>query len=545
MSRRNHRRTRLARLIVTGGILASTLPLTGAPGLAGQPAQAAGVVEGEAAYGGFTAQAWSSPVRIEVFEPSLPIPVDAGIAQLEFLMGYSKVKADSGMSTGRSSLFWPGDPVGEGLKTFAEQLGLPSTPLTENGYPMQVNSQYPGDTPTQKDNKIPGSIQQTTSGDRTAIAETGFSPDGAVLGPDDEAGGGAGSGNPLTDLTDQLQGLLTGGLGGLGGAKATAAPGNPLGMIVDVDGYVSVSKMDATGSNKAAPVQAVSRSTLGEVRLLGGLITLGGVETVARASSDGATGKTGGKAVWGTMAIAGQEFGIGPDGAIVSGKTTPIPGLDDLPANALEQLGITIEIPKPVRKVEGDLATSESAGLRITIDTKLLSPVLKALPLSAITDLIPDLPGQAAMLKGLVAGLGSLSPKVVLTVGIARATVDTVPPIEVPPVTPGTTVPPPTTTTPKPAAGSVGVPPAAGAPAPAGSAPAPSAGTPVDDLVDAAPTSAGLPELFSIPGMLLVAAFAIAAVAGSWFRRLGVAALGAGAPCVHGLESGLPDLRKA
>lgn len=531
------RRSTRIRLIVTGGILASTLPLTGAP-LGAQPAQAA---DGEPSYGGFTAQAWSSPVRIEVFEPSLPIPVDAGIAQLEFDMGYSKVKADSGMSSGRSSLFWPGDPVGEGLKTFAEQLGLPPTPLTENGYPVQVNSQYPGDTPTQKDNKIPGTIQQTTSGDRTAIAETGFSPDGAVLGPDDDAGGGGSADNPLSGLTDGLQGLLTGGLGGASGSRASAAPANPLGLVVDVDGYVSVSKMDAT----KGPVTTVSRSTLGEVRLLGGLITLGGVETVARASSDGTTGKAGGKAVWGTMAIAGQEFGIGPDGAIVSGKTMPIPGLQDLPANALEQLGITIEVPKPVRTVEGDQATSESAGLRITIDTKLLSPLLKALPLSAITALIPDLPGQAAMLKGLIAGLGSLSPKIVLTVGIARATVDTVPPIEAAPVSPGETVTPPTTSTPKPAAGSVGVPPAAGAPAPAGAAPAPAADTPVADLVDAAPASSGLPPLGSIPGMLLVAAFLAAAIAGSWFRRLGAAALGAGAPCAHGLESGLPDLRKA
>ena len=67
----------------------------------------------------------------------------------------------------------------------------------------------------------------------------------------------------------------------------------------------------------------------------------------------------------------------------------------------------------------------------------------------------------------------------------------------------------------------------------------------VGELVDAAPASAGLPKLFSIPGMLLLVAFAAAAVAGSWFRRIGAAALGGGAPCPHGLESGLPDLRKA
>ena len=36
-----------------------------------------------------------------------------------------------------------------------------------------------------------------------------------------------------------------------------------------------------------------------------------------------------------------------------------------------------------------------------------------------------------------------------------------------------------------------------------------------------------------------------AAVAGSYVRRLGAAALGGGGACSHGLDSGLPDLRKA
>lgn len=531
MTRAPHR----TRLLVVGGIVASALPLAGPPGQSAQAADSA------PSYGGFTAAAWSTPVRIEVFEPSLPIPVDAGKAQLEFDLGYSRVKSDSGQSTGRASLFWPGDPVGEGLKTFAEQLGLPSTPLTENGYPVQVNSQFPGEPNSQKDNKIPGSIQQTTSGDRTAIAETGFSPDGAVLGPDAEEGG-ATPANPLTGLTDQLKGLLSGGLGGLG-AKASGDPSNPLGLLVDVDGYVSVSKMDAS----KGPVTAVSRSLLGEVRLLGGLVTLGGVETIARTTTDGTTGKASGKAVYGKMTIAGQEFGFGPDGAIVSGKTMPIPGLDDLPADALKQLGITITVPEPVRTVDGDLATSESAGLQVTLETQLLAPVLQALPVSALAQLIP---AEAGPLRGVVAGLGALSPRIVLTIGAAQATVDTVPPIDAAPVPPAASAggsPPAAAagTPPKPAAGSVGVPPAAGAPAPAGAAPAPAAGAPVGDLVDAAPASAGLPELFSIPGMLLIGAFALAAVAGSWFRRLGVAALGGGAPCPHGLASGLPDLRKA
>ncbi len=61
----------------------------------------------------------------------------------------------------------------------------------------------------------------------------------------------------------------------------------------------------------------------------------------------------------------------------------------------------------------------------------------------------------------------------------------------------------------------------------------------------AAPVAAGLPPLFSIPGLLLLGGIALAAVAGSYLRRLGAAALGGGASCSHGLDSGLPDLRKA
>lgn len=522
-TRRNDR----VRLLVAGGVLASMMPLT-----TGAASPAAGAVQA-AEYGGYTAKAWSSPVRIEVFEPALPIPVDAGIAQLEFLMGYSRVLADSGMSSGRSSLFWPGDPVGEGLKTFAEQLGLPSTPLTENGYPVQVNSQFPGDQTTQKDNSIPGSIQQTTSGDKTAIAETGFSPDGAVLGPDDDGGAGGGAANPLSDLTDQLKGLLG---GGLPGTTRTAAPANPLGLLVDVDGYVSVSRMTAADG----PVVTASRSTLGEVRLLGGLITMGGIETIARASSDGAKGATSGKATYGKMAIAGQQFSIGPDGIEAMGSTSPIPGLKDLPADALEQLGISIIVPEQVREVDGDQARAFSAGLQVVIDTKTLSPLLKALPVGVLAELIP---AEAGPVKGVVAGLSTLAPRIVITLGVASAAVDTVPPIEIVPGAPIDSAPGEVAGAPK--AGSVGVPPAAaGGAAPVNAAP-PADTTPVADLVDAAPVSAGLPDLFSIPGILLLAAFVAAAVAGSWFRRLGAAALGAGAPCLHGLESGLPDLRKA
>ena len=40
----------------------------------------------------------------------------------ELKLGYTTVEADSGSSAGRASWLWRGDPVGEGMKTFVEQL---------------------------------------------------------------------------------------------------------------------------------------------------------------------------------------------------------------------------------------------------------------------------------------------------------------------------------------------------------------------------------------------------------------------------------------
>lgn len=529
-----------ARLLAAAGLVASMLPI----GATTAPAQAAAVP-----FGGFTAESWSTPIRVEVYEPSIPIPATP---QAEFELGYSKVKADSGSSSGRASYAWPGGPVGEGLRTFGEALGLPAdNPLTGSGYPIQVNSQYPGEPATQKDEPFPGMVMRTTSGDKTAVAETGFSPDGAVRGPEagDAPKDGDTEGNPLSQLQEQLGNASGSGVPGGAKTKQTAdepsTPGLPpeLAALVDMDGYVSVSRIRADDG----PVASASRASLGEVRLLGGLVTLGGVEAIARTTTDGAKGTATGKSVYGQLELGGQKFSIGPDGAVAAGKPAPIPGLNDDPAKALDQLGISFEVAKPTRKVEGDAATSLSEGLRVIIDTSVLAPALSAIPAAQLAQLVP---AEAGPLKGLVAGLSTLAPRVVLTLGIASATADTVPPIApvAPPAGGGGTETGTPPAAPDGGSGSGDGAATAGTPAAAGSAPAGGAPAPSEDvgaLVDAAPASAGLPDLFSIPGMLMMGAFIAAAVAGSWFRRIGAAALGAGSSCPHGLDSGLPDLRKA
>ena len=68
---------------------------------------------------------------------------------------------------------------------------------------------------------------------------------------------------------------------------------------------------------------------------------------------------------------------------------------------------------------------------------------------------------------------------------------------------------------------------------------------PTGDLPDNALAGSGLPPLYSIPGAILVGGIALAAVGGTWLRKAGVLALGGAGSCTHGLDSGLPDLRKA
>jgi hypothetical protein len=57
--------------------------------------------------------------------------------------------------------------------------------------------------------------------------------------------------------------------------------------------------------------------------------------------------------------------------------------------------------------------------------------------------------------------------------------------------------------------------------------------------------SAGLPPLASIPGALFVGGLVIAAGVGWWLQKIGGLVLGGAGSCTHGLETGVPDLRRA
>lgn len=499
------------------------------------------------AFSGYRTVAVAAPVKIELYEPTIPIPADP---QLEVELGYTTVEADSGSSAGRASWLWPGDPVGEGMKTFVEQLGLPKE-LGENGYPVQVNSSSPSGEEKQADEPFPGMVMRTSASETRTIAQAGFSPDGQVGDGTEKKGGDGGGetpgvpglpGLPGADLLQQFGAAITGGLTTAAeeDPAPTPTPGLPpeLAALVDLEGYTS-SSQNVVSDGK---VVTTARSALGDVSLLGGIVTLEGLVSTSSSSSDGAKASTSGRTVLGGMTVAGQEFSFGPDGVVAAGQGGEVPELPTQLTDALAQLGVEIGLTKPQRTVKGDKASNDVSGLVLDIDTSVLRKQLDALP---IDDIIGALPSDPPELKSTLQALAGLAPRVVVTLGVASTQVDTVQGIEIPTEVPDND---PGTTEPGAAAGgsggvaSSGSAPTAAAPAAAAGGDAPAA---AGDLPPAELAGSGLPPLYSIPAALLIAGIALAAVGGTWLRKAGVLALGGTGSCSHGLDSGLPDLRKA
>jgi hypothetical protein len=517
------------------GMLALGLVL-GSAGVALGPAQA---VAPATSYGGFSTAATASPLKLEVFEPSIPIPTEP---QFEMDFSYTRVLGDSGPSTtARASAMWPGPAIGEGLKTFGEQLGLPPQ-LTAGGYPVQVNSQFPGDPSQAASEPFPGMVQRVNATEKKTTAKAGYTGSG------DLSEGDSGDGT-ATPAPNPLDGLSKGDLSGLGSAITGTKTGsdqdptqtNPMGalsMLIDFDGMTSVSSTTYDDDQ----VTATATSRIGELRLLLGMITLTGVNVVTKVTSsiDGGA-RTSQVVDVGGMTIAGQKFSYGPNGFTAAGSTTPVPGMPTQASDLLKMLGVQIEVPKPVVTADGASGKVDAEAVRITIDTKPLRAHLPSLPLDNVVSQLPDM-GQGNILKGMLLSLNTFAPTLVLHLGQASAAATTVPSFDDAGdassiVAPG--------------AGS------AGAAAGGGAAGSAGVGAPGEVPPTAAGTSTvstplkqvsgvpGLPPLGSVPGMLTMLGILLAAGAGWYLRRAGGVLFGAGATCAHGLKAGIPDLRKA
>lgn len=493
-----------------------------------QPAVAA------ADFAGFTTFAQAVPLRIEVYEPAIPVPASP---QLELNFSYTKVNGASGpIGTARASAMWPGDAVGEGLKTFGEQLGLPGA-LTDGGYPAQVNAQSPGETATAAQEFIPGSVGRVSTNEKKAVAKVGYGTTGDV-----KEGGTDPKATPpnLLDLLKDPTGLTDLLLGTVTGQPGQEAPGSsPLGalsVLVGVGGMESISS--TTYDAEADEVTATATARLGSIGLLAGIVKLDGVEVVTKTTSNVTGGAKVSKSITiGAMSVAGNKFGYTGTGFEAMGKENPLPGLPDDPVKALAALGIKIEIGKSVSTKDGAVGTMNAEGLRVSIDTAPLLNLLPKLPLADLVSNLPDLPGQAAILKGLIVALGEAHPRLDLVLGSSISNAQTVKALDFPPAAPGETpetpVVPELPVTPN-EVGSIdpGVPPT---------------GPPSADPIPTTPLAnelPGLPPLGSIPMALLLGGLLLAAGLGWYITTAGNVLFGGAAACAHGLKAGIPDLRK-
>ena len=512
----------MKRLIITGGIL----PVLVLTALVQPPVAAVPTRASAAPVTAFTAAATAMPIRLDINDPNLPVDTELDIA-------YTHAEAQSGPNAmGRASWLWPGDAVGTGLKQIRDNSGLPiPAELSSNGYPVQVNSAYPASArvkDSQSDETAPGMVMRTSSGERQAVAKAAYSPDGDV--PDDEP--------TTTGDPGGLPGLP--GLPALQGAEPAAADDqtSPLGQLaalVDAGSMSSVSDVTYGSSS----VVATASSRISDLSMLGGLVTADAIRVTTTTTSTLAGATTTVVSRVSGLAVAGHPFSVGKDGVTAEGQGTgPIPGLPDNAVDALATLGLRFEIPKGTRTVKGSSAAMAIQGLRVTIDTAKLHAYLDQVPIDDVTGQFPP---ELSVWLGVAA---HFAPELVLDLGNASTSTAALKPPTVcltcgpkPPKAPATGGTPGLPGLPGAAPPPAALPPAAPLPAPGVVA------APV--TADLAPVAAGLPPLASIPTLLILLGLLVAGALGWGMRRLGVLALAGTDACTHGLEIGVPDLRKA
>jgi hypothetical protein len=504
MTRRGHAVTRPFAVV---GVAITVMLAT--PGIAlGQSRFHAGAGQ----LGGYDVSAEASLVSVQLFEPVLPVPTQP---QGELDLAFTRSKSSTGPnSAATASWMWPGDAVGNG---FGLLIGQPS-----QQYPVQVNSRYPGSPAQQNQELTPGS-GMTSSADSNSV-KAGVNLADVDVPPSGSPGPPAVPGVPSAPVP--------------GSPPAPGAPAPPVPLPVSpataalATAKAVSSTSEATASTNSA--SSAAHAAAGTIALLGGLITVDGVDVRSQASSDGAKGVTGGAITVAGVTAAGTRLALDGQGLHLAGQGAPLPPVPPQVTDQLAALGIALSATPITRKAEGASGETDAQSLVITVDTKLLRSKLDALPLSTIVGLLP------AEVQGELAPVLALAPKMVFVVGRATAAANASPAL---PVDAG--------------AGAVGIPggmssPGGATAAGAGTSGTAGGGTPVAGSL---PNSGGqptvakaasllLPAPGTIPRLLLIGALVLAAALGWALRRAGGVVVAGVHSCSHGLSSGVPDLRK-
>lgn len=484
----------MKRMLLAVLLLGLTLPVVSSP-----PAAYA-----DTTLGGYTASAAAAVVRVQIFEPSLPIPANP---QIDATIGFARSNTGLGPSSrALASYLWPGDTLGDGLGTLAGNDNF--------DYPVKVNSKYPATdvAPAHNTVQLTDGNGMTTSADDTTTQSTV-----TVLEAGPNLASGLGSG--LCALLKQS-------------CPAPAAPKFELPGALSTVATVDTARSQSTVVLKGDTITASARTKVSGLSLLAGLITIDGVDMTAIASSNGEKSTTDGAAKVTGLRVAGQGVDVG-NPVDLGGSKTQAP---KVPID-LSAVGITVEYLKVTRTASGASGGLSSEGLTITIDASKLSKLLGTNALTGpLGTLLEQIPNAGPLLSGLL----KLGSKIVITIGDVRSAATASPPYVVTPLGPTAPVvnPPTGTNTVVPST-----------PLPAGFPGVinPGAGTPPPLLADVPTTQVAAPFQFpglaQTPSLLILCGLLAIGLFGWAFKGLGAYFFGAD-DCLLGASVGVPNLRE-
>jgi hypothetical protein len=476
-------------------------------------------VHADTSLGGYEGIASAAVVHVEIYDPTIPIPSEP---QGDGSIGYTKSNVESGpTSRALSSYLWPGVVLGDGWDQLTHQPGTQ--------YPVQANSRYPATNTAPATNTI-----QLTDGNGMTTSTDGLNSDAKVtlLGI---AGDGtsplSGIGTGLSQLNGQAPSAAPSSATSSSAGAAPAAPVNVGGGISALASAKTVtSESKVTVADKT--VTAEAHAAVANLSLLGGIITIKGLDVESKVVSDGTKATPTEATTIGSISLLNGAFPIklGTDGVDLG-----LPALSDTVTGLLKTLGIEIKALPVTKTADGASATMSNRALQISIDTKPLKSVLD----NILNPIVAGIPQSAKDQLSPILGLG---PKIVLTIGTSDTSASAAPAYNGGGGDTGTTG--GTGGSTGGGSGSTGgTGGGAGLLPPSGNQPQ-TGGTGNTTLPPAVPQAYSLPGLADVPRGLIVGGILLAAAIGWAVTRYGGLLFGGGANCDYGLATGVPDLRK-